>query len=103
MDHSGEPKPIDFKVIADPLAVVLTALGNKLSREWPPRYASVVGARELFVMFIRTAQLSWISGLYLCGEVPPDPRRKPEYCISLAPINRALLEILFTVTFILED
>lgn len=98
-----EPKLVDFKVIGDPLNRLLTALGNKLSREWPAEYRNIIGARELFVMHFRTAQLGLMSSLYLCGDLPPDPRRKPDYCVSLAPINRALLDILFTVLFILED
>jgi len=103
MTNSTEPKLIDFKVIGDPLNNLLTAVGNKLSREWPAKYKNAVGARELFVMYQRAAQMALVSSLYLCGDVPPDPRRKAEFCVSLAPINRALLDILFTVAFILED
>jgi hypothetical protein len=98
-----EPKPIDFAVIGEPLNKLLIATGNKLSREWPTKYRSVTGARELFVMHARIAHLTYLSALYLCGDIPPDPRRKPGFCVSLPVLNRALLDSLFTLLFILED
>ena len=51
-----DPKPIAFATIGDPLNLLLTELGNKLSREWPAKYPEVTGARELFVMQVRVAQ-----------------------------------------------
>ncbi len=85
-----EMKPLDFKVIGEPLNRLLTAVGNKLSREWPAKYRGVTGARELFVMHLRVAQLTYLSELYLCGDIPPDPRRKPEFFVSLPVLNRTL-------------
>jgi hypothetical protein len=78
-------------------------LGNKLSREWPAKYQNVTGARELFVMHLRIAHLTYRSSLYLGGEIPTDERRLPEFCVSLPVLNRAILDSLFTVLFILED
>jgi len=98
-----ELKPINFKVLGAPLNKLLTAIGNKLSREWPSKYRSVTGARELFVMHLRAAHKALLSALYLCGDLPPDPRREAEFSVSLAPINRALLDSLFTILFVLED
>lgn len=99
----SEPKAIDYKVLGEPLDKLLVAVGYKLAREWPARYREVVGARELFVMYTRAARQTLLSALYLCGDFPPDPRRKPEFCVSLAPVNRSLLDSLFTIIFILED
>jgi hypothetical protein len=103
MEQPAEPQFLDFKTIGEPLNKLLVAVGNKLSREWPAKYQNMTGARELFVMHVRAAQIAYLSSLYLCGDLPPDPRRKSEFCVSLAPVNRALLDILFTLTFILED
>ena len=103
MDAGEKPKAVNFKVLGEPLNKLLTALGNKLSREWPARYRNVTGARELYVMHLRAAHKALLSAMYLCGDLPPDPRREAEFCVSLAPINRALLDSLFTVMFILED
>jgi hypothetical protein len=101
--NGSQPKDVDFKVLGEPLNKLLTAVGYKLAREWPARYKEVIGARELFVMYVRCAQQAYLSALYLCGDLPPDPRRKPEFCVSLAPVNRSLLDTLFTLIFLLED
>ncbi|SRR5712692_2803115 len=99
----NEPKPLDFKVIGEPLEKLLKATGNKLEREWPQRYRNVTGARELFVMHLRAAHMTYLSVLYLCGDIPPDHRRKPDFCVCLPVLNRALLDSLFAVLFLLED
>lgn len=83
--------------------LIFIALGNKLSREWPAKYQNVIGARELFVMHLRIAHLTYRSALYLGGEIPADALRLPEICVSLPVLNRAILDSLFTVLFILED
>src|SRR2546422_11505 len=85
-----EPKSLDFTVIGEPLNKLLIAVANKLEREWPQRYRNVIGARELFVMHLRTAHATYLSALYLCGDIPPDYRRKPEFCVCLPALNRAL-------------
>ena len=94
---------IDFNVFGEPLVKLLIALGNKLSREWPAKYQNVTGARELFVMHLRIAHLTYRSALYLGGDIPADERRLPEFCVSLPVLNRAILDSLFTVLFILGD
>jgi hypothetical protein len=99
----NEPKSINFAVIGDNLNKLLIAMGNKLSREWPAKYANVAGARELFVMHLRTAHMTYRSALYLAADTPPDPRRLPEFIVSLPLLNRAILDSLFTVLFMLED
>jgi hypothetical protein len=98
-----ESKPIDYTVIGEPLNKLLIATANKLSREWPSKYRNVTGARELFVMHLRIARLTYRSVLFIGGDTPVDPRRLPEFCVSLPVLNRAILDSLFTVLFILED
>jgi hypothetical protein len=97
------PKAIDFAVIGESLDKLLVATGNKLSREWPARYANVAGAREMFVIHARIARMTYRSALYLGGDIPADARRLPEFCASLPVLNRAILDSLFTILFILED
>lgn len=100
---NAEPKPIDFNVVGEPLNKFLLAVGNKLSREWPQRYWNVTGARELFVMHVRTSRMTYLSALYLGADKPPDPLRQPEFCTSIPVLNRSILDSLFTIMFILED
>jgi hypothetical protein len=103
MEGVSEPKPLSFTVFGEPLNNLLIAIGNRLSHQWPAQYSNVVGARELFVMHVRAVHITYLSALYLCGDVPPDPRRKTEFCISLPLLNRSLVDILSTLVFILED
>jgi hypothetical protein len=98
-----ELKPLDFNVLGEPLNNLLIALGNKLSREWPAEYQYVTGARELFVIHLRIAHMTYRSALYLAADIPPDIGRLPEFSVSLPLLNRAILESLFTVLFLLED
>lgn len=98
-----QPKSIHFAVIGEPLNKLLIAIGNKLSREWPLNYQNVTGARELFVLHLRVAHMTYRSALYIGGDVPDDPRRLPVFCVSLAVLNRAILNSLFTLLFILDD
>jgi hypothetical protein len=99
----NDPKPIDFAAFGDPLNKLLIAIGNKLSREWPTTYQNVIGARELLVVHLRTAHMTYRSALYLGGDIPADPRRLPEFSESLPVLNRSILDSLLTVLFILED
>jgi hypothetical protein len=103
MFTNSEPKPLDYSVIGEPLNTLLKAVGHKLSREWPNKYAQVKGGRELFVIHIRIARLTYLSALYLGGDKPHDPLRLPEFCTSLPVLNRSLLDSLLTILFILED
>ena len=102
-DDQNAPKPLDFKVVGEPLNKLLIAVGNKLSREWPAKYQNVTGARELFVILLRIAHMTYRSALFLGGDLPADPNRLPDFCVSLPILNRAVLDSLFTVLFILED
>ena len=98
-----EKTPLDFKVVGESLDKLLVALGNKLSREWPAKYNHAAGAPELFVMHLRIARMTYRSALYLGGDTPVDPRRLPEFSVSLPVLNRSILDSLFTILFILED
>lgn len=94
---------LNASVITEPLDSLLAALENKLEREWPARFAKVPGARELFLLTLRTANATYRSVRYLAAETPPDPNRRLEYCVSIPPLNRTVLDNLFTTVFILED
>jgi hypothetical protein len=61
---SDEPPKIDAGVVTVPLDKAMTALGNKIEREWPKRYANILGARELVLLTVvlrnqRTQTARW--------------------------------------------
>src|SRR5260370_22610551 len=90
---------IDFSVIARPLDSLLVALGNKIEREWPVSLATVRGGQALFLLTLRTAEATYRSLRFLCADKPPDPNRRLEFSISVPPLNRTILDNLFTVLF----
>jgi hypothetical protein len=102
---SMSPDPVDLEasVITKPLDSLIGALGNKIDREWPKNLSHIWGARELFLLTLRTADVTSRSIRYLCAEKPPDPARRLEYCLSAPPLNRTILDNLFTVLFVSED
>jgi len=58
---------------------------------------------SLLGLMFRFAWNSYEAVLYLTGDTPEDPRRKPNYVIVIPNINRQLLDLLFTLTYMLED
>lgn len=99
----SEPANINANVITEPLDKLLTALAFKIEREWPAHLQNIRGARELLLLTLRTADVTYRSIRWLSAEVPPNPHRKLEYCLSSPPLNRTILDNLFTVLFVLED
>ncbi len=94
---------IDFSVITRPLDSLLAALENKIEREWPVHLAGIRGAHALFLLTLRTSTATYRSVRYLCADKPPDPDRRLEYSVSVPPLNRTILDSIFTVVFVLED
>ena len=52
---------------------------------------------------LRFAQNSYQAVLYVAGDLPEDPRRKPYYAMVVPTINRQLLDLLFSIVFMLDD
>ncbi len=94
---------LDASVITQPLDSLLTALENKIEREWPRHLTSVRGSRELFLLTLKTASATYRSVRWLCADKPPDPDRRLDYAVSVPPLNRTILDNLFTMIFVMED
>jgi hypothetical protein len=94
---------VDFSVILNPLDSLLAAIENKIEREWPAQFRGVLGARELVLVTLKTANITYRSIRFLCAEKSSDPFRRLEYGISIPPLNRTILDNLFTLIFIFED
>jgi hypothetical protein len=100
---TNQPANIDASVITVPLDKAMTALGSKVEREWPQKYAHILGAREIVLLNVSTTDVTSRSIRYLCAEKPPDPNRSLEYSLSAPPLNRTILDNLFSLLFVLED
>src|ERR1700733_8703941 len=100
---TNHPTNIDASVITVPLDKAMTALGNKIEREWPRRYEHILGAREIVLLNLGTTDVTSRSIRYICAEKPPDPNRSLKYSLSAPPLNRTILDNLFSMIFVLED
>ena len=52
---------------------------------------------------VRFAHNSYGAVRYLCADTPEDPNRKPNYVLVVPNINRQLLDLLFSLVYMLDD
>lgn len=94
---------LNYRVIERDLDTFLLATGNKIEREWPSQFARISGARELFLVMLRVADVTFRTIRYICADTPHDPTRQLLYSISVPPLNRTILDSIFNAIFIMED
>jgi hypothetical protein len=99
----ADKNALNYRVIERDLDSLLLATGNKIEREWPRRFASISGARELFLVTLRVADVTFRTIRYICADTPRDPTRQLLYSISVPPLNRTILDGIFNTVFIMED
>lgn len=84
------------------LSNLAQATANKLEREWPERYRADGGAQALFEMSARFVSNSFHTIQALSLDDPPHPLKR-EDALAVTPISRSILDVLFTITVVLED
>ncbi|MGA8214782.1 MAG: hypothetical protein WB799_14395 [Candidatus Sulfotelmatobacter sp.] len=57
----------------------------------------------LLNVFVRFARNSYDAVRYVAGNTPEDPRRRPNYVMVVPAINRQLLDLLFSIVYMLDD
>jgi hypothetical protein len=58
---------------------------------------------SLLNVLLRFSRNSYNAVLYLTAKTPEDPKRKPTYALVLPTINRQLLDLLFSLVYMLDD
>ena len=105
--RTRELKPLrkfDYKIIGEQLHGLLTNIDRDLRRKSEALPVSFLdNAPHLLNIFVRCATNSYNAVLYFAGDIPEDPRRKPNFVIAVPPINRQLLDLLFTIVYLLDD
>lgn len=94
---------LDFGVIKDDLDSLFLAVENKIEREWPPHLSTIKGSQTVFLLLMKVATVTYKTIRYVCADKPKDLARKLEYCTSVTPMIRSILDSLFTVIFLFED
>ena len=58
---------------------------------------------SLFLMMLSVTKNSYDAASFLCSDAEDAPKRKREFVLILPPVNRQLLDLLFTLVFVLDD
>jgi len=107
------PRPLkplrefDYKLVSTKLDGLYINVSRDLERqiELGARRGHEQHERSLSVLMVmlRFAWNSYEAVRYISADTPPDPNRKPNYVIVIPPINRQLLDLLFSLVYMLDD
>jgi hypothetical protein len=97
----------DARLIQAPLQGLLRNMDGELARQHKQSIASrnVEAERvlSLFLMLVRFTKNSYEATSFLCSTVDDNPKRKREFVLMLPPANRQLLDLLFSLVFMMDD
>jgi hypothetical protein len=104
------PKPLrafNFELVNRPLEGLLVNVDRDLQRR--AKQALQLNNKEserclvLLDIMVRFAHNSLKAVRYLCADTPEDLNRKPNYVLVVPNINRQLLDLLFSLVYMLDD
>jgi hypothetical protein len=102
LDDEPDLPTLDYGTIRGELDTLIQAFANKLDREWPDRWRDHPGSSVLLEALVRANFNTFRSIRFLCAD-GDDGGRRPEFALSAGPLNRTILDSLFTVVFALEN
>ena len=76
-------KDFDYKIIQQKLHSVLTAIGYKLEREWPERYAYVNSGQMTILQFYRLAVNLYTAIIFICSDIQDNSGRRASLALSV--------------------
>jgi hypothetical protein len=92
-----------YKLIRDPFNELITTTYNLLDREWPAHYAGLKDSQMILMQYFGLAVTHFRTISFVCADVDDGAVRSPRFALSVPPINRAILEIVFSVVYLLEN
>jgi len=98
---------LDARIVQTPLQGLLRNIDSELVR----RLTQAVTARDseaerrvsLFLTMMRLTKNCYEAVSFICSDSDDNPKRKREFVLILPPTNRQLLDLLFTLVFMLDD
>src|SRR5260370_35806569 len=97
----------DARIVQTPLAGLLRNMDSELARLLTQAMTSHNSESErklsLFLIMLRFTKNSYEAASFLCSDADDTPKRKREFVLLLPPTNRQLLDLLFTLVFMLDD
>jgi hypothetical protein len=97
----------DARIVQAPLQGLLRNIDSELARRMKQAQAS--GNKEserilsLLLTMLRFTRNSYEAVSFLCSTMDEAPKRKKEFVIVLPPANRQLLDLLFTLVFMMDE
>ena len=105
--HDAPSKVFDARTVQAPLQGLFRNMDCELVRRLEKAVASRdTGAERtlsLFLLMLRFTENSHEAMSFLCSSEKDNPKRKKEFVLMLPPANRQLLDLLFTLVFMLDD
>jgi hypothetical protein len=104
------PEPLqvfDARLVQAPLQGLLRNMDSELVRfvrkSMSARDPEAERKHSLFLMLTRFTKNSYEAASFLCSDSDDSAKRKREFVLLLPPTNRQLLDLLFTLVFMLDD
>ncbi len=92
---------LDFSKMQREFDTVLRALIHKVERE--PRRSFSPKANVYLLISLLSVENTSRTVRYLAADTPRDPDRRPNYLLSIPPLNRTILDSVFNLLYIFED
>lgn len=107
-EHRVSPLEVfDARIVQTPLQGLLRNMDSELVRRLKLAMASRDLEAErrlsLFWTMLRVTRNSYEAVSFLCSDTDDSPKRKREFVLILPPTNRQILDLLFTLVFMLDD
>ncbi len=100
-------KNFNYKLVEEKLEGLLVNIDRDLQKRISTAEAisNLENARCLCLLnvLVRFTRNSYHAMQFLVADTPDDPARKPNYCLAVVPVNRQLLDLLFSLVYMLDD
>jgi hypothetical protein len=97
----------DARIVQTPLQGLLRNMDSELARLLKQGMTSHNREAErrlsLFLIMLRFTKNSYEAASFLCSDSDDAPKRKRDFVLILPPTNRQLLDLLFTLVFMLDE
>jgi len=102
MEKFPDLPSLPWRTFGPELRNLLTAVVNKLDREWPAKWQGMGSAKYLLESLARVTENTYHTIWLLCFDKPKWPATR-EDVLSVGPLTRTILDTLFTIIFAFED
>jgi hypothetical protein len=100
-------KEFDARTVQAPLQGLFRNMDCELARRLKKatELRDTEGERRssLFLIMLRFTKNSYEAASFICSTMDETPKRKKEFALVLPPIGRQLLDLLFTLVFMMDD